>query len=60
MPTEVHEKPTLVTSREPVAATESGSPKSIGGLAFNDSVMIILIAWAVIAVLVFSLRPHNV
>ncbi len=52
--------PNLVTSRTPVGPTVAGSSKSIGGLAFNDSVILIIVCWAIVFLLVFSLRRHNI
>ena len=58
--TETHTSPKLVTSRTPVGPTASGAAESIGGMAFNDSVLIIVAAWAIVFILVFTLRQHNV
>jgi uncharacterized protein HemY len=60
MAAELHSAPTLVTSRTPVGPTVSGSAQSMGGMAVNDAIIIIVVAWAVLFLLVFSLRRHNI
>ncbi len=50
----------LKTSREPVGPKRSGDKGTIGDQAVMDAVVIVVIAWAVLAVLAFSLRRHNI
>ena len=59
--TEVHPPVNLVTSRIPVGPVDaSASTTTVGGMAFNDSVAIIVVCWLIVFALVFSLRRHNV
>lgn len=57
---ETHEKPTLVTSREPVGPKTGADRNSVGDRALMDAVTIIAVAMAVLFLLVWSLRSHNV
>lgn len=50
--------PSLVTSREPQGPRTAD--KSVGTQGLTDALIIVGIAWAVLFVLVFSLRVHNV
>jgi hypothetical protein len=53
--------PTLVVSRTPVGpATTDAGKNSVGDYAVNDALIIIGIAWAVVFLLMFSLRQHNI
>lgn len=53
--------PVLATSREPVAAKgKNGKPASVGDQALQDSVILILVCWALLFLLVLSLRSHNI
>lgn len=46
----------LITQREPKAKTQ----KSIGGMAVQDAVMVVLAAWVLLFALHYSLRHHIV
>lgn len=50
----------IVTSREPVGPKNAGSKGSPGDVALMDAITIVIIAWAILFVLAFSLRRHNV
>lgn len=50
----------IVTSREPVGPKNAGSKGSPGDVALMDAVAIVAICWVVLALLMFSLRRHNV
>lgn len=49
----------LNTSREP-KLSGPGQPGSVGDQALKDAVMAIAIGWALLFMLGFSLRKHNV
>lgn len=54
-------QPTLATSREPVAAKSAdGKPGTLGMIALNDAVILVILAWVVLFALYFSLRSYNV
>lgn len=46
-------------AREPRKRPPSGKG-SIGDIAFRDSVVLVVIAWALVLFLYYSLRNHNV
>jgi hypothetical protein len=50
----------IVTSREPVAPKTAGDKGSTGDQALMDAVLIVVGAWALLFLLAFSLRKHNV
>lgn len=50
----------LTVSRDPVDPQSIQKSKSIGDQAVMDAVVIVLIAWAVLFALAWSLRSHNV
>jgi hypothetical protein len=50
----------LTTSREPVAPVHAGDKGSLGDMALMDAVKIVLLAWAFIFFLGFSLRSFNI
>lgn len=60
MKTEPDAPSKLTTSREPIGATVPGQKGSTGDRALLDAITMVLIAWAVVFFLVFSLRKHNV
>lgn len=58
---EESDPPTLATSREPVAPNAKDKRgQTIGDQALMDAIVIIVVAWAVLILLVFSLRSHNI
>jgi hypothetical protein len=50
----------IVMTREPVGPKNAGSKGSPGDVALMDAVMIVGIMWAVLFLLAFSLRRHNI
>jgi len=50
----------ITTTREPVGPKNAGSKGSPGDVALMDAVMIVGIAWAILFLLFFSLRRHNI
>ena len=50
---------TLNTSREP-KVSKPGSPGSVGDRALMDAVIALCVGWALLFLLAFSLRRHNV
>lgn len=50
----------LVTAREPKGPKRAGDKGSMGDQALQDAMMIIVLAWAVLFLLAFSLRGHNI
>ena len=50
----------IQTSREPKGPTKAGGPGSMGDQALNDAITIIIIGWALLFFLAFSLRRYNV
>lgn len=50
----------IVTSREPVGPKGPGSKGSPGDVALMDAITIVVIAWAILFILAFSLRRHNI
>ena len=50
----------LVTSREPEGVKPPGSKGTPGDTALWDALLIVVIAWAILFSLVFSLRRFNV
>lgn len=52
--------PPLATSREPKGPKRSGDPGTMGDTAFKDAVMLIIIAWAFLLMLGWSLRGFNI
>lgn len=59
-PNETQGNPTLTTAREPRKPPAKGEPGSLGDTAFKDAVIIVVAAWAVLVVLAYTLRNHNV
>ena len=57
--TETEGAKVLTTAREP-KLSGPGKPGSVGDQALNDAVMAIAIGWALLFLLGFSLRKHNV
>jgi len=47
-------------SNEPVGPKNAGAKGSVGDTALMDAVVIVGIAWAIVFVLMFSLRRHNI
>ena len=59
--TEVEDKQSPLTlAREPKRPKRAGDPGSIGDQALKDAVLVIAIGWALLFLLAFSLRKHNV
>ena len=50
----------LNTSREPKGPKRAGDPGSVGDQALMDALLIVLLAWALLFMLMFSLRRHNI
>jgi hypothetical protein len=49
----------IVTTREPVGPKNAASKGSPGDVALMDAVTIVVIAWAITFLLMFSLRRHS-
>lgn len=60
MATEVHESPRLATTREPVGPRVAGDKGSPGDRALMDAIIMVVVAWAVLFFLAWSLRSHNI
>lgn len=61
MQTEAESKTSPLTlTREPKAPKRSGDPGSLGDQALKDAITVILVGWALLFLLAFSLRKHNV
>lgn len=53
--------PVLATSNEPVAPkTKDGRPESVGNQALMDAIVVICVCWAVLFLLAWTLRAHNI
>lgn len=50
----------LTTTREPKGRVKPGDPGSMGGIALNDALLLLVAAWCVLFLLAFSLRNYNV
>ena len=50
----------LTLTREPKGPKRAGDPGSLGDQALKDAITIILVGWALLFLLAFSLRKHNV
>ncbi len=50
----------LKTTREPKGPKRSGDRGTVGDQALMDALIIVLVAWAIIFFLAFSLRRHNI
>ena len=50
----------ISTTREPVGPKNAASKGSVGDQALMDALMIVAAAWAILILLTFSLRHHNV
>lgn len=50
----------ISTTREPVGPKNAASKGSVGDTALMDAVWIVVAAWALLFLLGFSLRSHNV
>lgn len=50
----------ISTTREPVGPKNAASKGSIGDQALMDALLIVMGAWAILFILTFSLRRHNV
>jgi hypothetical protein len=51
--------PTLTVSRE-VGPRADVDGKSVGAVALRDALIIVLVAWAILFALFWSLRSHNI
>lgn len=49
----------IVTAREPKGPSKSTGPGSMGDEAFKDAVAVLIVAWALLFLLYFSVRKHN-
>lgn len=47
-------------TREPVGPKNAASKGSVGDVALMDALIIVGVAWAILFMLTFSLRRHNV
>jgi hypothetical protein len=47
-------------TREPVGPKNASSPGSVGDTALKDALFIVVGAWLVLFMLMFSLRRHNI
>lgn len=54
--------PALATSNEPKVTKrgKNGAPVSVGAQALNDAIILIVICWAILFFLAWSLRAHNI
>lgn len=54
--------PVLATSNEPKVTKrdKNGAPVSVGTQALNDALILIVICWAILIFLAWSLRAHNI
>jgi hypothetical protein len=50
----------LKVTREPKGPKRTGDRGTVGDQALMDALIIVLVAWAVIFFLAFSLRRHNI
>lgn len=50
----------LTTSREPKGRVKPGDKGSIGGMALNDALLLLVAAWLILFLLAFSVRNYNV
>lgn len=50
----------LTLTREPKSRKGPGTPGSLGDQALTDAITAIVIGWALLFLLAFSLRKHNV
>lgn len=50
----------LVTSREPVGPQKAGDKGSLGDQALMDGLAILIVGWAILLFLTFSLRSFNI
>lgn len=50
----------LMTSREPKGPTLPGGKGSLGDEAFKDAIGLVIVSWAILFFLTFSLRGHSV
>lgn len=57
---EAKDAPILVTERIPVGPENVSKANTDGDRAVTDALIIVLIAWAVLAFLIFTLRRHNI
>jgi len=63
MPTAVDDaggSPNLNVTRQPVGPSVPGAKGTAGDKALMDGVVIVGIAWAILFLLAFSLRAHNI
>ena len=50
----------IQVTREPVGPKNAASKGSVGDQALMDALLIVIVAWAILFFLSFSLRRHNV
>lgn len=50
----------LTMTREPKGPTRAGDPGTVGDKALMDAVTIIIVCWALLFMLSWSLRAHNI
>ena len=53
-------RPNLTVTREPVGPKTAGSKGSTGDQALMDAVAVVIIAWVLLFLIMFSLRMHNI
>lgn len=51
---------TITTTREPVGPKNAASKGGVGDTALMDAIAIVIGAWLILFLLVFSLRRHNI
>lgn len=47
-------------ARDPKVTAKAGNKGSIGDVAFKDALIIVILAWVILLMLVFSLRHHSI
>lgn len=53
-------RPNLTVTREPVGPAVAGTKGSAGDRALMDAVVVVGVAWLILALLALSLRAHNI
>lgn len=58
---DITEEPsTLVTSREPKSPKSKAPVDAAGNRVLMDAIIIVVIAWALLFLMAFSLKAHNI
>lgn len=47
-------------ARDPKVTAKAGNKGSVGDMAMNDALILVIVAWVVLLFLVFSLRHHSI